>query len=286
MNTVQQRIRASCQHVFALAGEACRRVAARLEPAPDSTLSAEVKELLARNAVFRNCHTGKRCFVIGNGPSLATQDLTPLGNEITFAMSGFWKHPILESWQPTYYCISDRLFFDRSEPMKEFFRQLNQRIHGAAFFVPAHAAGQVHSDRILPPDRSYYVKFHDAARSVDLTSCILTPQSVSQLCIEIALYMGCSPIYLLGLDHDWLAHRGMHRNFYEGKTVDNHAQAHGDLAKMSYRIDMECQLKLWQRYETIHDLARDRKLIVENATNGGFLDVFPRARYEDVVGSR
>src|ERR1044072_5448632 len=41
-------------------------------------------ELLKRNEVFRNRHKGQRCFVLGNGPSLRNQDLTPLANEITF----------------------------------------------------------------------------------------------------------------------------------------------------------------------------------------------------------
>ena len=55
-------------------------------------LSCE-RALLARNSVFRNRHKGQRCFVIGNGPSLKTQDLSLLAREITFVMSGFWKHP-------------------------------------------------------------------------------------------------------------------------------------------------------------------------------------------------
>src|SRR6185295_12690269 len=39
--------------------------------------------LLKRNEIFRDRHKGKRCFVIGNGPSLKNQDLSLLADEIT-----------------------------------------------------------------------------------------------------------------------------------------------------------------------------------------------------------
>ena len=45
--------------------------------------------LLPRNAAFRDCHKGQRCFVIGNGPSLKQQDLAPLAQEITLVTNNF-----------------------------------------------------------------------------------------------------------------------------------------------------------------------------------------------------
>src|SRR4051812_13425127 len=64
-------------------------------------LSAAQKGLLQQNEKLRGCHRNQRCFVIGNGPSLAKQDLAPLAGEITFVMNAFWKHPILDTgWQP------------------------------------------------------------------------------------------------------------------------------------------------------------------------------------------
>src|SRR5712692_1717642 len=57
--------------------------------------------LIKRNEIFRDRHRGQRCFVIGNGPSLKDQDLSPLANEITLVTNSFYVHPIIgESWQP------------------------------------------------------------------------------------------------------------------------------------------------------------------------------------------
>jgi hypothetical protein len=258
-------------------------------PSPGTSLLPKNRGILEKNGVFKDKHKGQRCFVIGNGPSLKTQDLSPLASEITLAMSAFWKHPIVTKWQPTYYCFADPLFFDGSEPMREFLQSLRARIHSSTFFVPLSAVKVIQEQGLLPSEQTYYVAFHGTlsdskVKNIDLVKFVPGVQSTSQLGIMVAMYMGCSPIYLLGLDHDWLAHRGMDRHFYEGKTVEDHPQAHGDLSLVSYKVDAQAIVDLWSGYEALLRLSRQERIDILNATNGGFLDVFERVNYEEVVG--
>jgi hypothetical protein len=262
----------------------------RLEDPQDvASLSAPERDLLARNAAFRDRHRGRRCFVIGNGPSLAAQDVSRLGAELTFVMSGFWKHPAVEDWQPSYYFLADPLFFDGSAPLARFFDGLRSRISSTTFVVPLYARRSVEQTAILPPAAPvHYVAFrgrlHHGLRSEpDLTKRIPAVTSVSQLAIMAALYMGCSPIVLLGLDHDWLAQRGLDRHFYSGRTVDDHPEAHGDLERYPYAELLDSSLRLWRGYDALRTLAARKGVRIVNATEGGFLDVFERARYEDLL---
>lgn len=258
-------------------------------PSPGTFLLPKNRSILEKNGVFKDKHKGQRCFVIGNGPSLKTQELSPLAGEITLAMSAFWKHPIVAKWQPTYYCFADPLFFDGSDPMREFLQSLRARIHSSTFFVPLSAAKVIQEQGLLPSEQTYYVAFRGTLRdsrikSIDLVKFVPGVQSTSQLGIMVAMYMGCSPIYLLGLDHDWLAHRGMDRHFYEGKTIEEHPQAHGDLSLVGYKVDAQAIVDLWSGYEALLRLSRQERIDILNATNGGFLDVFERVSYEEVVG--
>jgi hypothetical protein len=257
-------------------------------PIRDVFLSPRNRSILKKNEVFRDKHKGQRCFVIGNGPSLKTQDLLPLAGEITLAMSAFWKHPIVAEWQPTYYCFADPLFFDGSEPMREFFQSLRARIHSSTFLVPFSAAKVIREQDLLPLGQTYYVAFHGALsgrrlKNVDFAKSVPGVQSTAQLGIMAAMYMGCSPMYLLGLDHDWLAHRGMDKHFYEGKTVEDHPQAHGDMSRFAYKAQLLSTIRLWNRYEALLSLSVQKGIDIVNATDGGFLDVFQRANYEEVV---
>jgi hypothetical protein len=252
--------------------------------------SREESDVLSRNGELRERHRGKPCFVIGNGPSLNEHDLRPLATWVTYAMSGFWKHPIVQEWQPTYYCFADPLFFDGSDAMNCFFADMGRYIKSTNYLVPMEARLALASHGLLKSMPTYYVHFQSGldrtlARRIDFTSPVPAVQSVSQLAIMSAIYMGCSPIYLVGLDHDWLAKRGPDRHFYVGKTVEGHPIAHGDLDKTPYRVDLETGLTLWNGYERLKVIAANHRCEIVNASHGGFLDVFPRVPYEQALNS-
>ncbi|WEZ85815.1 hypothetical protein P6U16_22625 (plasmid) [Rhizobium sp. 32-5/1] len=85
-------------------------------PAVEKVRSAKRHEYLQSGAYksltkFRNCHAGKRAFIIGNGPSINGQDLTLLKDEITFATNWFINHPNFSAINPDYYCVSSHEMF-------------------------------------------------------------------------------------------------------------------------------------------------------------------------------
>jgi len=250
-------------------------------------ISPNDKEILNRNHIFKNKYMGSRCFVIGNGSSLIKQNLSFLSNEITITASAFYKHPIIEKWQPTYYCFADPLFFNGSTAMENFFQNLRQKIHSSKFLVPIYAKNFIENQNLLPLEQTYYVVFRgnlggNLKYNINLLKPIPGVINVVQLGIMWAVYMGCSPIYLLGLDHDWLSHRGMDKHFYSGVTIENHSKSHGDLSKYYYKSILQNVLKLWCGYETILKIASNKNISIINTTEGGFLDVFERGDYESI----
>ena len=245
--------------------------------------------LLKRNEQFRGRHRGRRCFVIGNGPSLKSQDLTPLADEITFVTNYFHLHPIVgESWQPTYYCLTDPALFDGREPLSSF-REIVSRITSASFFVSHHAFEFLEKTSALPPERTYYIASCEGISGSeslrpDLTKATPGVQTVVQLAIMAAIYMGCTSIYLLGLDHDWLAHGGSHLNFYSDEEPEN--QPAGNLPGWSYHSMLDAVLTMWKVYELQERMAESAGIKIINATRGGFLDVFERASYEKIIANK
>src|SRR5574338_1535950 len=59
----------------------------RLPQVPDAFLHPWRRKSRFRMAQYYNLHQGKRCFIIGNGPSLKDTDLGKLRNEYTFGMN-------------------------------------------------------------------------------------------------------------------------------------------------------------------------------------------------------
>lgn len=243
-------------------------------------------ELLKRNEVFRNRHQGRRCFVIGNGPSLKEQDLTPLANEITFVVNYFHLHPIIsDTWQPSYYCLSDPAYFDGREPI-ESIRDIAAKVPAAPFFVPHFAREFIEQTKALPEDRTYYVGLSSGLEDEwtavpDFTRVVPGVQTVVQLAIMAAMFMGCTPIYLLGLDHNWLSHGGVPINFYSKEEVKNQPQ--GNVGNWDYKSLMLAMTTIWRVYEMHQRIAERHGFKIVNATRGGFLDVFERASYEQLI---
>ncbi len=241
--------------------------------------SANESAILSRNAKFRNAYAGRRCFIIGNGPSLSKQDLTPLAGEVTIVMNHFNMHPIIEIWKPTFFCLAEpegqfdhdliRIFLDKTEAQANFFRiGLKETIE---------------ENKYIPPEMVYYLKMKGALydwpiqrHGLDLTKPIPGAFTTAHMAIMLALYIGCSPIYLIGLDHDWLTRIEVAQHFYGTSPRASGFYVH------SYKTRLEKIIKTWKIYESLQYIADKQGVTIYNATAGGFLDVFPRVVFEDL----
>ncbi len=162
---------------------------------------------------------------------------------------------------------------------------MNERIHSSTFFVPLYRGFDfVRKHGFLPVDRTYYTASFGTNRSSnDLTGVVQGFGSVSALALSQAIYMGCSPIYLLGFDHDYLANRGVDRHFYKGGTIPGHKLTNVPFVDRNpYDDEMRSNLGLWANYRSLKAIAHSKGLQIFNCTRGGYLDVFPRLEYESL----
>jgi len=256
----------------------------------EKSILREYKSVLQRNEKFRNLHRGKRAFVIGNGPSLNRQDLSKLKEEVTFVTNSFWKHPIVDEWQPTYHFMADPILFDGSESVGNYYRELTSRMPGSTLFVMHYAKSSIEEGELLPSDKTFYLALGGGierilAEDLDLTRMVPDIRSIIELALMAAIYMGCNPIYLMGCDHDWLAHRGVHFNFYEGGDLQDHPLANSTLNN-PYQDDLKNVLHVWNSYSILKKYADKRGIKIFNASAGGFLDVFDVVFYDSLFGQK
>ena len=83
---------------------------------------------LKNNKKFFNCHKGERCFILGNGPSLKCEDLTPLADEYVFTVNQASRLPQFKDIKPNYHFWVDPVFFDIDENNPEDVELLNTMI--------------------------------------------------------------------------------------------------------------------------------------------------------------
>ena len=66
-------------------------------------LPRKLRKMLSGNEKFRGCHKNERCFILATGPSVNSQDLTVLQNEICISVAEFYHHKDFKTINPMYH---------------------------------------------------------------------------------------------------------------------------------------------------------------------------------------
>lgn len=226
-----------------------------------------------------------RCFVIGNGPSLKTTDLSLLQNEITFATNGFFlKLPELK-WTPTFYVVEDHLVAeDRAD-------QINA-LQGPTKLFPIYLAYCLSEgpDTIFfnhRPRKSYP---HGFDFSTDASQITYTGCTVTFTTLQLAFYLGFREIYLVGVDASYALPDDVKRHDEYGVGVldmpsDDPNHFDPSYFGKGYRWHDPQVDKMLESYKEALRVTTNTQQTIYNATIGGKLEVFPRRNYESLFGN-
>jgi hypothetical protein len=156
-------------------------------------------ELLAhenrnRIARYHGLHTGERCFIVANGPSLTRTNLDLLSNEKTFGLNRIYLNFSKSAFRPTYYAAFNELILEQfsaeiSSLNMPKFLNWNRR---SCFDSRDPKVVFLKSNMVL----------HDFFQP-DLTNPFVVGATVTFAAIQIAYYMGFQKVILVGLDHKY-----------------------------------------------------------------------------------
>lgn len=248
-------------------------------------------DILQKNRELKNIHAGKCCFVIGTGPSLKGQDLLSFKDEVRIAVNHFYRHEDCKDINPEYWVCADPNFWKKQEQfLIPLLKAIEDQGINTKMFFPHFGMVKMERGAFL----SLYFYMYDSAKGVNKDidfSTGIPPygQNVVIVALMLALFLGCNPIYLLGCDHTWW---NWSREEYTDKELPHCYENEGFCPPpseiMSY--DMLQTTKHVQKFQylQLRKYAEKRGFEIFNATEGGYLDLFPRTKYEDLfpAGSR
>ncbi len=144
---------------------------------------------------LRNRHLGRRVFVLGNGPSINSEDLSLLQGEISIGINA---STILEKkfgFKQTYYCVSDRRFLMHSEKR----RYGTSEIDSSTIRVLRKDLLE-YDDQYLKSQTIYTPHLGRDGFSSNIEMGFFYGCTTTMLAIQLASHLGCSQVYLLGVD--------------------------------------------------------------------------------------
>ena len=222
---------------------------------------------------FKNIHEGEPGWIVGNGPSLNSMDLRFLDDKVNFCMNRIYLGVEKFGFTPKYYTVEDNFVAEDTPdeinalPYCKFLpKDLNYCLAGG--------------DNVCWVDflRRYkgYPKFSD-----DAAECTYWGSTVTYLAIQLAYYMGCNPIYLIGVDFDYALPSHADGPEITSREADcNH-----------FHPDYFGPGKRWHdpRLDLVEPSYVEARRFIEangrqifNAGVGGKLEVFERVNYLDI----
>ena len=234
---------------------------------------------------LHDLHNGKRCFVIGNGPSLTPQDLDRIQNEFSFATNKIYHIFDKTAWRPTYYvCTDNNVIAEEMGNIKS--------IGDYPKFINFHAAkyGRDKNSNI------WYIctkgKFHvdpykpqSSELSEDVSKYVAWVHTVTVTAIELAIYMGFKEIYLLGVDHSYANMVDSKGKIHRDSTVkaDYFAGMKGTGSETGNRAVFGNIDAMNYSYELARRFAEQKGVKIFNVTRGGKLEVFERVDFDKLM---
>lgn len=225
---------------------------------------------------LKDTHKGECCFIIGNGPSLSAADLDRVAAKgiYSFGTNSVFKLFSHTDWRPDMYMSID----------KEVIKSIKHVLEDGKIKNIWLDYG---SRSTVKGDFKYFynkVDFKLRKYCTDVITFSSDPSdfmgfgyTVTFTALQMAIYMGFSKIYLIGMDHTV-----SHVVTSDGQLlVDNKIQNHFEKEKV-HLYQAQYKEGLEYAYSLARDYAEQMGIEIYNATRGGKLEVFKRIDFETI----
>jgi hypothetical protein len=232
--------------------------------------SAEGLESIIRIKKYRNIFQGKRCVIIGNGPSLNNMNLQFLKNEFTFGLNRIYLMFDKLSFTTTFLVSFNKHVIEQS---KDDFMKLK---------IPKFFS--YYSKDLISFDK-YTVYLNDLKLdhfSKKLTYGVWQGSTVTFVAMQIAYYMGFKDIILIGIDHSFKTKGPAHKLVVSKGSDPNHFDPNYFGKGFAWQLpDLETSEIAYRMAKELFE-SEGRNII--DCTLGGKLKIFKKVSYEKLFG--
>jgi hypothetical protein len=141
---------------------------------------------------FKNLHSGERCYLVANGPSLKQMDLSFLENSISFGLNRIYLAYDDMNFKNNYLVSINNLVLTQ-------FKDEIQKLNMPKFLNWENKASFKQNNSI------YYVYKSFAGNNfgVDMSKSLNPAATVTYAALQIIYYMGFSEVIIIGMDHNF-----------------------------------------------------------------------------------
>lgn len=217
-------------------------------------------------------YRGKRCFILGNGPSLRRMDLSPLKDEVTFGLNRIYLLFSELGFQTTFYLAVNKLVVEQCAG------EIATQVQGVKFI-------SYDARRWLSGvDNLVYLYSREGPRFYPRPARgVWQGATVTYVALQLAYAMGFDQVFLIGVDHAYTAAGEPHQTVVSPGADPNHFDQ--DYFGKGFRWQLPDLALSEQAYRLARQAFEQDGRVVLDATLQGKLQVFPKVDYWSLFGN-
>lgn len=235
----------------------------RLAKAYDSRWSGSLHRLRQ----LENAHTGQRCFVIGNGPSLRQTDMSLLKGEYTFGLNRIYLMFQGLGFTTSFLVLVNDLVIEQCASEIQRLSLPTFLTWRSRYWFPSKPT-LTYLDTDFTGEEQFCSK---------LTGRVFEGFTVTNVALQLAYYMGFSEVILIGVDHNYVTQGTANQAVVSEGDDPNHFSASYFGKGFKWQLpDLAGSERGYIRARDAYAQAGRRIL---DATVGGKLTIFPKVDY-------
>ena len=259
------------------------------------------KDLISKNIELKDKHRGKRCFLLGIGPSIKKENLKPLKDQIVFALNNFYVHDdfahIMSGDVEKYYMTAPIHPPQTEDEWKAWFEDMENNIPKDVNMLFGLNKYDGNIKNIIDkydifkehkinwyfagiPTNEYY---NFSQNEIDLTNMVLNANTVSIYALLASIYMGFDEIYLLGMDHNYMCKSEVDSRFYK-HSIHQKDQTKRISDMYNYKsynkILLEGMVQIFNHYQILNENSNCK---IYNTSKDSLLDIFDFRNFKKIV---
>jgi hypothetical protein len=217
-------------------------------------------------SALKDIHRGKRCFIIGNGPSLRQTDLSKLRGEFTFGVNRIYLLFPELGFPTTYFVsINDLVIEQCAEEIR-------------ALPIPKFLAWRAHRSIQPTADTSFlYTSYTGPRFARDVSGRLWEGATVTYVTLQLAFHMGFEQAILIGVDHNFTTKGDANTTVTSDGDDPNHFAPNYFGKGFRWQLpDLVTSERSYRMAKSVYEAAGRQVL---DATIGGKLTIFPKVDY-------
>lgn len=252
------------------------------------------------NKKFYNIHKNRKCFILGNGPSLKKVDFELLQNEYVFTVNQAANNDDFIKLNTNYHFWADPIFFetpdeiDQRQKLLTMHKKIGDNNPNIEVFYAQEAVDFIKENQL---ENNLHINYfypklimtQDYEKEIKFDDIIPGFYTVVQYAICMAIYMGFKKIYLLGCDTTTIITK-INTALNEGNmqysydiTASEKERLHKANTRYPMEVYFETELKVLQQYRMLHQYASQKNVELINCSSKTIVDSIPRSSLEDVL---